>query len=90
MSKELRRHRKNCPALQAWDIPGACNCDYPRASRLKSILWLYLYLLCGIAGMLGGMLAKRLRARRRNEDDRSHTVPTRRSARDYVHRYGDN
>jgi hypothetical protein len=36
MSKELRHHRKNCPALQAWDIPGACNCDYPRVPQTRT------------------------------------------------------
>jgi hypothetical protein len=35
-----RAHRNTCPALLAWDIPGACNCDRPylrapRESRAK-------------------------------------------------------
>jgi hypothetical protein len=23
----VREHQAGCPALQAWDVPGACNCD---------------------------------------------------------------
>ena len=26
-------HRKNCPGLQAWDIPEACDCDRPLVCR---------------------------------------------------------
>lgn len=26
-------HAKSCPALSAWDIPGACNCGYPLVRR---------------------------------------------------------
>lgn len=28
--RTVREHAHHCPAVQAWDIPQACNCDMPR------------------------------------------------------------
>lgn len=36
--RTAREHRAGCPALHAWDVPGACVCDNPKISR------------CGVCG----------------------------------------
>ena len=36
--RTAREHRAGCPALHAWDVPGACVCDNPEISR------------CGVCG----------------------------------------
>lgn len=28
VAKKIKRHTAGCPGLQAWDDPGACNCDF--------------------------------------------------------------
>lgn len=28
-----REHEPGCPGIYAWDIPGACTCDYPKVTR---------------------------------------------------------
>jgi hypothetical protein len=39
MSKpeQERTHRQSCPAWDAWDVPGACNCDRPVASPSETV-----------------------------------------------------
>ena len=31
----IREHLQTCPGLQAWDVPGACNCGRPRRWTLS-------------------------------------------------------
>lgn len=35
----MREHAPSCPALQAWDIPEACNCRRPRRFTISEYRW---------------------------------------------------